>query len=400
LDFWSSLEILLRGILAIGTGLKAGSHGGKMKQWIVLGTVAALGMGMAQEVRIGMAFDAGGKNDRSFNQSTFEGAQRAAKELGVKVFDFEPGDPAQVGQGIRKFSEEGFNLVVGVGFANEPSITKNAKEFTDVKYAVIDSVPGDGKLPNAVGLIFREHEGSYLVGYIAGRSTNTGVVGFVGGMDIPLIHKFEQGYRAGAMAAMKERNITGKVLATYVGNTPTAWNDPAKAKEIASNQSKQGADIIYAAAGASGLGVLDYVKQTRCVKQSAGVRFIANNFANVPKYDAYTKNCPAATSRPMFMVGVDANQNYLGDTDKNPATLNHVITSMLKRVDVATFEVVKSIKDNTFKGGVREFGLNNKGVGYAVDTYNTALMPKALIDRLTSLTTQIVSGAIKVPEKK
>lgn len=375
-----------------------------MKKLVVLGAALAtvLGLGFAQDIRIGMAFDAGGKNDRSFNQSTFEGAQRAAKDLGVKVFDFEPGDPSQVGQGIRKFAEEGFDLIVGVGFANEPSITKNAQEFKDTKFAVIDSVPCEGKCDNAVGLVFREQEGSYLVGYIAGRVSSTGIVGFVGGMDIPLIHKFEQGYKAGAEAALKERGVKGKVIINYVGNTPAAWNDPGKAKEIANSQAKQGADIIYAAAGASGLGVLDFVKQKMCLKSNelpSGVKFVSDNFAKVAKYPAYTSACGSA-SRPMFMVGVDANQNYLGDTDKNPATLNHVLTSMLKRVDEATYAVIKSVKDNTFKGGVREFGLNNNGVGYAIDEYNKALIPAAVITRLEVLRKNIIAGTLKVPDKR
>jgi basic membrane protein A len=377
-----------------------------MKKLIVLGVAlaAALGLSLTQEIRVGMAFDAGGKNDRSFNQSTFEGAQRAARELGVRVFDFEPGDPGQVGQGIRRFAEEGFDLIIGVGFANEPSITRNAQEFKNIRFAVIDAVPCEGKCDNAVGLVFREHEGSYLVGYIAGRLTNTGVVGFVGGMDIPLIHKFEQGYRAGAIAGMRERNIANpRVLINYVGNTPAAWNDPGKAKEIATAQAKQGADIIYAAAGASGLGVLDFVKQQRCLRQNqlpSGVRFISNNGANVPRYAAYNQSCPAATTRPLFMIGVDANQNYLGDTDNNPNTLNHVLTSMLKRVDVATYEVIKSVKEGTFKGGVREFGLNNNGVGYALDEYNRALIPQAVVNRLSVLRSQIISSAVKVPSKR
>jgi len=377
-----------------------------MKKLVMLGVAVAtsLGLGLAQEVRVGMAFDSGGKSDRSFNQSAFEGAQRAARELGVRIFDFEPADPGQVGQGILRFSEEGFNLVIGVGFRNEPSITRNAREFRDVKFAVIDSVPGEGRLDNAVGLVFREHEGSYLVGYIAGRTTNTGVVGFVGGMDIPLIHKFEQGYRAGAIAGMRERNIANpRVLINYVGTTPAAWNDPGRAKEIATAQSKQGADIIYAAAGASGLGVLDFVKQQRCLKQGelpSGVRFISNNASAVPRYAAYTQACPAATTRPMFMIGVDANQNYLGDTDNNPRTLNHVLTSMLKRVDVATFDVIKAVRDNTFRGGVREFGLNNDGVGYALDDFNRALIPQAIINRLAVLRSQIISGALRVPDRR
>ena len=373
-----------------------------MKRFVVSAAlITVLGLGFAQDVRVGMAFDAGGKNDRSFNQSTFEGAQRAAKDLGVKVFDFEPGDPSQVGQGIRKFAEEGFDLIVGVGFANEPSITKNAQEFKDIKFAVIDSVPCEGKCDNAVGLVFREQEGSYLVGYIAGRVSSTGVVGFVGGMDIPLIQKFEQGYKAGAEAALKERNIKGKVIINYVGNTPAAWNDPGKAKEIATSQAKQGADIIYAAAGASGLGVLDFVKQKMCLKSNelpSGIKFVSAA-PKVTPYKEYTAACNANT-RPMFMVGVDANQNYLGDTDKNPATLNHVLTSMLKRVDEATYAVIKSVKDNTFKGGVREFGLNNSGVGYAIDEYNKALIPAAVITRLEVLRKNIISGALKVPDKR
>lgn len=378
-----------------------------MKKLLMSATIAAttLGLGLAQDVRVGMSYDAGGKNDRSFNQSTYEGAQKAVKDLGVKYFDFEPGDPSQVGQGIRKFAEEGFDLVVGVGFANEPSITKTAQEFKNTKFAVIDSVPcmdeksGKTTCDNAVGLVFREQEGSFLVGYIAGRSSSTGVVGFVGGMDIPLIHKFEAGYRAGAQAAFKDRGISGKVIANYVGNTPAAWNDPGKAKEIATAQARQGADIIYAAAGASGLGVLDYVKQKMCLKSSelpAGVKFISDNFAKVPKYPAYTQAC-GGNSRPMFMVGVDANQNYLGDTDKNPATLNHVLTSMMKRVDVATYQVIKSVKDNTFKPGVQEFGLSNDGVGYALDEYNKALISPAILTRVEGLKKDIIAGKIKVP---
>ncbi len=379
-----------------------------MKKLLMLAaaTATVLGLGLAQDFRVGMSYDAGGKNDRSFNQSTYNGAQQAVKDLGVKYFDFEPGDPSQVGQGIRKFAEEGFDAVVGVGFANEPSITKTAMEFKDTKFAVIDAVPCfDDKTnkttcPNAVGLVFREQEGSFLVGYIAGRLSSTATVGFVGGMDIPLIHKFEAGYRAGAEAAFKDRGVKGKVISNYVGNTPAAWNDPGKAKEIATAQARQGADIIYAAAGASGLGVLDYVKQKMCINQTdlpSGTKFITNSFANVPKYPAYSKACNAATTRPMFMVGVDANQNYLGDTDKNPATLNHVLTSMMKRVDVATYQFIKSVKDKTFKPGVEEFGLSNNGVGYALDEYNKALIPAGVLTRVEQLKQEIIAGKIKVP---
>lgn len=372
-----------------------------MKKLLVLGAVALLGLGMAQ-VRIGMAFDAGGKNDRSFNQSAWEGAQRAARDFNVRVFDFEPTDPSQVGQGIRKFASEGFDLVIGVGFANEPSITANAKEFTDVNFGVIDSVPGDGKLSNAVGMVFREHEGSFLVGYIAGKLSQTGVVGFVGGMDIPLIHKFFAGFRAGATYAFREDGISGRVLESYTGNTPAAWNDPARAREIATSYVRQGADIIYAAAGASGLGVINYVKDKKCIRANelpANARFIRDSFARVAKAADYTRNCPAG-SRPLFFIGVDANQNYLGDTDNNPATMNHGLTSMLKRVDVATYEAIKAVTQKQFKGGVLEFGLNNNGVGFAIDEFNRALIPNTVVSRLNLLRGMIIDGKLPVPDKR
>jgi len=371
-----------------------------MKRTLALLTVAALGLSLAQ-VRVGIAFDAGGKFDRSFNQTAWEGAQRAVRDFKIGLFDFEPADPSQVGQGIRKFAEEGFDLVIGVGFANNPAITANAREFKDVKFAVVDDVPGEGKLQNAVGLVFREHEGSFLVGYIAGKMSRTGVVGFIGGMDIPLIHKFEAGYRAGAMYAFKEDGIQGKVIAQYVGNTPAAWNDPAKAKEIAASQVRQGADIIYAAAGGSGLGLIDYVKQTKCLKEGGAVKFVrkADPYAKVPKYAEYTKACGAGTT-PLFFIGVDANQNYLGDTDNNPQTLNHGLTSMMKRVDVAVYEVIKSVVQKTFKGGVREFGLANNGVGYALDEYNKALIPAGVVSKLEVLKRDILAGKIKVPEQR
>ncbi|WP_117238311.1 BMP family lipoprotein [Thermus sediminis] len=374
-----------------------------MKRALLLVAAIALGFSLAQ-VRVGIAFDAGGKFDRSFNQSAWEGAQRAARELRVRVFDFEPADPSQVGQGIRTFAQEGFNLVIGVGFANEPPITATAREFPRVNFAVIDAVPGEGRLPNALGLMFREQEGSFLVGYIAGKMTRTGVVGFIGGMDIPLIHKFEAGFRAGAQLAFREDNIQGRVLVGYVGNTPAAWNDPARAREIAAAQVRQGADIIYAAAGGSGVGLIDYVKQTRCLREGGNVRFVrrADPYAQVPKYPEYTRTCGTDGSRvtPLFFIGVDANQNYLGDTDNNPATLNHGLTSMVKRVDVATYEVIRSVVQGTFRGGVQEFGLNNDGVGYALDEYNRALIPASLVNRVEALRQQIIRGQIRVPDRR
>ncbi len=350
-----------------------------------------------QQVRVGIAFDAGGKNDKSFNQSAYEGAQKAVKDLKIDYRDFEPSDPSQVGQGIRKFAEDGFDLVIGVGFANTSAITATAKEFPDTKFAVIDDVP-DGT--NATGAVFREHEGSFLVGYIAGKTTSTNVVGFVGGMDIPLIHKFDAGYTAGVKFACPKCTV----ISNYVGTTPSAWNDPAKAKEISAAQAAKGADIIYAAAGASGSGVQTYVKDTKCVnsaKLPAGIKLNAANPAKkIAKPADYSAKCTGANDRPMFFIGVDANQNYIGDSDSNPATLNYGLTSMLKRVDVAVYQIIKDAADGKgWTSGPREFSLTNNGVGYAVDAYNKALVTASTVKKLEALKADIISGKIKVPSK-
>jgi basic membrane protein A len=373
-----------------------------MKKPLALGAVAAmlaLGITTAQQpVRIGIAFDAGGKNDRSFNQSAFEGSQRAAKDLGVEVKDFEPSDPSQVGQGIRNFAESGFDLVIGVGFANEPAITKTAAEFKDTKFAVIDSVP---KGDNTVGAVFREHEGSFLVGYIAGKMSSTGVVGFVGGMDIPLIRKFYAGYRAGVRAACP----TCTAIENYTGTTPEAWNNPARAKEIAAAQAARGADIIYAAAGASGAGPLQYVTETKCVNSTrlpSGVRLktFPATLRAVAKPADYTAKCRNANDRPMFFIGVDANQNYLGDTDNNPRTMNYVLTSMMKRVDNAVYNLISNVsKGQAWKTGTLEFGLSNNGVAYALDDFNRALIPAATIREVDAARQRIINGTLTVPEK-
>ncbi|ACO46145.1 BMP family ABC transporter substrate-binding protein [Deinococcus deserti] len=362
-----------------------------MKKFLTLALALTTTIASAQTLRVGMAYDAGGKFDKSFNQSAYEGSLKATKNLGVKVNDFEPSDPSQIIQGIRSFANEGFDLTIGVGFANNASITQVAKENPDLYFGLIDDVSPQ---KNVASLVFAEQEGSYLVGYLAGMNSATGVVGFVGGMDIPLIHKFEAGYTAGVKAA----NPKARVIAQYVGTTPDAWNNPGKAKEIAASMRAKGADIIFAAAGGSGNGVIDYIKQTQCVKASGAVKFSSNNFAKVPKSAAYQKAC-AGNTRPMFFIGVDSNQNYLGDFDKNPATLNHGLTSMLKRVDNAVYSLISDVKSNRFKGGERRFGLKENGVGYAVDQYNRNLITNAQVVKLESIKARIIKGAIKVPSK-
>ena len=362
-----------------------------MKKILTLALALSTAVASAQSLRVGMAYDAGGKFDKSFNQSAYEGGIKATKNLGVQVKDFEPSDPSQIIQGIRSFANEGFDLTIGVGFANNASITQVAKENPDLAFALVDDV---SPAKNVASLVFQEQEGSYLVGYLAALNSSTGVIGFVGGMDVPLIHKFQAGYEAGAKAA----NPKIKIVSQYVGTTPDAWNNPGKAKEIAASMRSKGADIIFSAAGASGNGVIDYIKQTQCIKATGTIKFTSNNFAKVPKSAGYQKAC-AGNTRPMFFIGVDSNQNYMGDFDKNPATLNHGLTSMTKRVDNAVYALISDVKANKFKGGERRFGLKDNGVGYAVDSYNKALISSAQIARLEAVKAKIISGAIKVPSK-
>ncbi|MFC4453341.1 BMP family ABC transporter substrate-binding protein [Deinococcus sonorensis] len=367
-----------------------------MKKMLTISLIAALGTtALAQNaVRVGMAYDAGGKFDKSFNQSAYNGALRAVKDLGVQEKDFEPSDPSQIVQGIRGFASQGFDLTIGVGFNNNASITQVAKENPDLYFGLVDDV---SEAKNVASLTFQEEQGSYLVGYLAALNSSTGVVGFIGGMDIPLIHKFEAGYTAGAKAA----NKSVKVVSQYVGTTPDAWNNPGKAKEIAVSLRSKGADIIFAAAGASGNGLYDYIKQVQCLKANqlpSGVTFKTDNFAKVPKSASYKAAC-AGNTRPMFFIGVDSNQNYLGDFDKNPATMNHGLTSMLKRVDNAVYTLIKAVKGGQFKGGQQVFGLKANGVGYAVDEYNRALIPASQIAKVEAIKQQIIAGKIVVPSK-
>ena len=366
-----------------------------MRRWL-LPTLMLLGLAAAQSLgNVAIVFSEGAKTDPTFNGVAYGAALRAVQQLGGRLFDFEPADPSQIPSAIRRFAAERFDLIIGLGFATEPGIAAAAREFREQRFALIDTAT---EASNVASYVFRENEGTYLVGYIAGRLSQTGVVGFVGGMDIPLIHKFEVGYREGVRRACP----SCRVLVNYVGNTPAAFSDPAKAKEIAAAQKSQGADIIYAAAGASGLGVFDYVKQTRCLKASElprGLRFRSNPFASVPKYEAYTREC-AGETRPMFFIGGDGNLNFLGDTDNNPATLNHALTCMLKRVDVAAQRAVESVARNTFQGGLISLGLKENGLGYALDTYNQALLPEALRREVNAIRQAIIAGRITVPDRR
>ena len=306
------------------------------------------------KVHVGIVFDIGGKDDHSFNAAAWQGVNRAAKDLPIVLRDVEPGDPTSIEPAMRAFAERGYDLIIGVGFAQAPQIEAVAKDYPDLNFAIVDGV---SQLPNVASLIFKEHEGSYLVGMVAAITSKTGTIGFVGGMDIPLIHKFETGYEEGA----KSVNPKIRIVPNYVGVTDAAWNDPVKGKELARTQIEKGADVIFAAAGNSGLGTFDAVEQ-------------------------YGKNSQGRAQR--FVIGVDSNQNWVKP--------GFVLTSMVKRVDNAVYQIVKDRVGNHPIGGVHVYGLENEGVGYAVDQYNKDLISQATIEAVEAAKQKIIKGQIKV----
>ena len=314
------------------------------------------------KIKVGIVFDIGGKNDRSFNAAAWEGVQRAEKELPVCLYDVEPGNPTSIEPAMRSFAEENFDLIIGVGFAQSPIMQKVATDYPNTKFAIVDGVimEADGKTPmhNVASLVVREHEGSYLVGMIAASKSKTGVLGFLGGMDIPLIHRFEKGYEEGAKAV----NPNVVVIPNYVGVTDGAWNNPGKGKEISLAQIEKGADVIFTAAGNSGLGAFDAVEQ-------------------------YGKTNGEANK---FVIGVDSNQNGVKP--------GYVLTSMVKRVDNAVYDVVKEVLDGKFQGGFHTFGLDKDGVAYAMDKNNEGLIPGDVILRVEQAKADIVNGKIKVTD--
>lgn len=362
-------------------------------------SLLALSAAAAQSapLSVGIALDTGGKDDRSFNQAAWEGAQRAAKDFGIKVSLFSPKEDAQgvASRGAEPLAQAGANLVIGVGFANKDSVEQAARIHSAAKFAVVDDLPSG---PNTVGLRFREQEGSFLVGYIAAKSSSTGVVGFVGGQDVPVIHKFQAGFTAGVKFVCPNCHV----IAAYIGKTPAAWNDPATAKALAASMQRRGADIIFAAAGGSGTGVVAQVNAAQCLKASAlpaGVTFKSDSFQAVPKSASYAASC-AENTRPTFFIGVDSNQNYLGDDDHNPKTLNHGLTSMVKRVDNVVYSLIQDVvKKQSWRTGDQSYGLENGGVGYALDQYNRALINPQLEDVLGKVQHLIVYRSIKVPAK-
>jgi len=290
-------------------------------------------------------FDLGGKFDKSFNEAAFAGAQRWAEETGGEFREIELQSEAQREQALRRFAESGANPIVMTGFAFADALSQVAADYPDTKFGVIDVNWLD--FPNVRGVGFAEHEGSYLVGMMAAQSSKSGTVGFIGGMDIPLIRKFACGYAQGVKAA----NPDATVVANMTGTTPAAWNDPVKGSELTKAQISQGADVVYAAAGGTGVGVLQ-----------------------------------TAADEGILSIGVDSNQNHL-----HPGK---VLTSMLKRVDNAVYEAFT--QGTNLEAGNFTMTLANGGVGYAMDENNAALVSAEMQASVDAASAKIADGSLAV----
>ncbi|GAA5514810.1 membrane lipoprotein TmpC [Deinococcus carri] len=354
-----------------------------------------LGTAQAASFSIGLAFDLGGPNDQGFNQMAYEGVKRAIDETGGEVQTFEPQKLADVGRGIPSMVAKGARVVIGVGRGNNDPITQVAKANPDVRFVTVGYLP---KGPNTAGLRFREQEGAFLAGYLAAKQSATGRVGFIGAAPVESVARSQLGFEAGVKFACADC----QVRSVYVSTTSQGFNDSATARRLAAQLLAGGHDIIYTAAGASSLGVIEQIKAQPCLKAAslpAGVKFAADQFAGVPRSAAEQKVC-AGDTRPTFFIGVDSNKNELGDFDKNPTTLNHGLTSVVTRVDNAVYAVVKDMAEGRpWRSGDRSFGLSNGGISLAIDQYNKALLPAALQSSLKKVEALISSGTVKVPTK-
>ncbi|WP_255033962.1 BMP family protein [Rhodoferax sp. TH121] len=308
---------------------------------LLAATLAASFQAMAADPAV--VFDMGGKFDKSFNEAAYTGIEKWKKETGKKYLSFEITNESQREQAIRRMAERGASPIIGIGFGQASSIEKVAKEFPKLQFAIIDMVVD---LPNVQSVVFKEQEGSFLVGAMAAMASKTGKVGFVGGMDIPLIRKFECGYKQGAMWA----NPKAEMIGNMTGTTGAAWNDPARGGELAKAQFSQGVDVVFAAAGGTGIGVYQ-----------------------------------AAKDSGKLAIGVDSNQNHI-----QPGTM---LTSMLKRVDVAVYNVAKG-----HKAGISVLGLKEGGVDYAVDANNAKLVTADMKKKVEAAKADIISGKIKVAD--
>lgn len=310
---------------------------------LLLSCVSSLAV--AEDLKPAIVYDLGTKFDKSFNEGVSNGAKRFTEETKLEVREFEPANDSQIEQAIRKMASRGSDPIISVGFSQANALTAVAKEFPKLSFTIIDSVVDQ---PNVRSVTFKEEQGSFLVGALAAMVSKTGKVGFVGGQDIALIRKFACGYEQGAKYIKKDI----EVFQNMTGSTGAAWNNPSKGGELAKSQFDRGADVIFAAAGGTGIGVYQ-----------------------------------AAKDNGKYAIGVDSNQNHL-----QPGTM---LTSMIKRVDNAAYDTFKAKMDGSWKAGVVSLGLAEKGVGWAVDEHNEALV-KPYMEKMAEIEKGIVDGSIKV----
>ena len=323
-----------------------------MNRWygslVALIAVAALGaVAYAQTaIKPAIVYANGGKFDKSFNEGVSNGAKKFSDETKIAVVDFEPANETQFEQAQRRFAQRGQDPIIAVGFSQAVALEKVAKEFPNIHFTNIDMMVD---LPNVQSVLFKEQEGSFLVGVLAALASKSGKIGFVGGMDIPLIRRFQCGFEQG----VKYANPNAEVIANMTGTTPAAWNDPGRGAELAKGQFDRGVDVVYAAAGNTGTGVLQ-----------------------------------AAKDRGKYAIGVDSNQNYL-----HPGTM---LTSMTKRVDLAAYQSFKAAQAGTWKGGLQVLGLKEGGVDWALDQYNEKLVTPEMKAKVEQAKADIIAGKIVV----
>ncbi len=311
-------------------------------------------------IDVGIVFDVGGRGDKSFNDGAYKGADSAKAVLGANIRFIEPGEGSDREAGLRLLAAQGMDLVLGVGFIFTDDLTDLAVEYPSVKFAGVDyavTVDDQGNVvqppSNLAALKFREEEGSFLVGAIAVLAGGSKRLGFVGGMDIPLIHKFEAGYRAGVRHVCPDCTV----IAQYAGVTPEAFRNPGKGKELALSQYQSGVNVIFHASGSTGLGVFEAARQTR-----------------------------------KYAIGVDA--------DQYSEAPGYIMTSMVKGVDAVTFDAIRRVREGTFRGGIYSYGLKEGGVGYIYDDNNRSLIPADVIARVEQLKAEIIAGRIRVPSTR
>jgi basic membrane protein A and related proteins len=327
-----------------------------MKNWLSIAALLAataaaplVGMppaGAQSALKPAVVYSTGGKFDKSFNEGVSAGIEKFKKETQAAVAEFEPQNETQFEQAQRRFAQRGQDPIIAVGFSQAVALEKVAKEFPNIHFTVIDSVVD---LPNVQSVVFKEQEGSFLVGVLAALASQSGKIGFVGGMDIPLVRKFQCGFEQG----IKYANPKAELISNMTGTTPAAWNDPGRGAELAKGQFDRGVDVVYAAAGSTGIGILQ-----------------------------------AAKDRGKLGIGVDSNQNYL-----HPGTM---LTSMLKRVDLAAYRSFKAADDGSWKGGVQVLGLKEGGVDWALDQYNEKMISADMKAKVEAAKADIIAGTLTV----